>query len=157
MEISAIDGSQRKAARVVGLVYLLVIPLALFAEAATTLRNILERERLFRLGTARNLDYVGLLFWGLGSTICSYLWFKPSYIPRALAAWGAIASAWCAAYAFAFFIFPRFGKAVNLYWFDSPIGIFEIATSLWLLFKGLRPSGMTEPDKAGHRAQAGAA
>jgi Domain of unknown function (DUF4386) len=29
--------------------------------------------------------------------------------------------------------------------------------SFWLLFKGLRPSGMAEPDKANDRAQAGAA
>jgi len=32
--------------------------------------------------------YVGLLFWGLGATVGSYLWFKSNYIPRALALWG---------------------------------------------------------------------
>jgi Domain of unknown function (DUF4386) len=32
--------------------------------------------------------YIGLLFWGLGTTVASYLWFKSSYIPRALAAFG---------------------------------------------------------------------
>ena len=25
--------------------------------------------------------------------------------------------------------------------FDTPMGLFELATGLWLLFKGLRPSG----------------
>ena len=55
MAISTIDGSQRKAARVVGWVYLLVIPLAVFAEAAATARNLTAHERLFRLGTASNL------------------------------------------------------------------------------------------------------
>jgi hypothetical protein len=116
-------------------------------------------QALARLDLNANFDayYVGLLFWGLGSTVCSYLWFKSNYIPRALAAWGVISSGWCAACAFAFFIFPNFAKTVNLWWFDSPIGIFEMATSFWLLFKGLRPSGMAEPDKASDRAQAGAA
>jgi hypothetical protein len=34
--------------------------------------------------------------------------------------------------------FPDFPKVVNLWWFDTPIGIFEIALSCWLLFKGIR-------------------
>ena len=84
--------------------------------------------------------YVGLLFYGLASTVCGYLWFKSRYIPRGLAAWGVIASAWCAICTFVFIISPDFSKLVNLWWFDSPMGIFEIATSFWLLFKGLRPS-----------------
>ena len=29
----------------------------------------------------------------------------------------------------------------------KPMAIFEIATSFWLLFKGLRPSAVAEPDK----------
>jgi hypothetical protein len=91
--------------------------------------------------------YVGLLFWGLGVTVASYLWFKSNYIPRALAAFGVISSAWCAACTFAFYIFPDFAKVVNLSWFDSPMAIFELVLSFWLLFKGLRPSGEAESDK----------
>ena len=64
---------------------------------------------------------------------------------------------WCAICTFVFIIFPNFAKVVNLWWFDSPMGIFEMALSFWLLFKGLRPSGIVEPDKANDRAQAGAA
>jgi hypothetical protein len=60
MSISTIDGSQRKAARVVGWVYLLVIPLAVFAEAAATARNLTAHERLFRLGIASNLGAFAL-------------------------------------------------------------------------------------------------
>jgi hypothetical protein len=102
-----------------------------------------EAERLqalVRLSLRANFDtyYVGLLFYALASTVCSYLWFKSNYIPKALAAWGVISSAWCAACTFAFIIFPNFDKTVNLWWFDSPMAIFEIATSFWLLFKGLR-------------------
>src|SRR5713101_6300703 len=91
--------------------------------------------------------YVGLLFWALGATIGSYLWFKSKYIPRALAAFGVISSAWCAACTFVLFIFPGFRSVVNWWWYDSPMGVFELALSFWLLFKGLRPS-VAEPDKA---------
>jgi hypothetical protein len=91
--------------------------------------------------------YVGLLFWALGATVGSYLWFKSNYISRALAAFGVISSAWCAACTFVFYIFPDVAKVVNLSWFDSPMAIFELALSFWLLFKGLRPSGVAEFDK----------
>jgi hypothetical protein len=99
-------------------------------------------QALARLSQATSFDvyYVGLLFYALASTVCSYLWFKSNYIPRALAAWGVIASVFCAACTFVFIIFPGFAKVVNLWWFDSPMAIFEIATSFWLLFKGLKPS-----------------
>ncbi|MDD5543974.1 MAG: DUF4386 domain-containing protein [Acidobacteriia bacterium] len=103
-----------------------------------------EAERLqalLRLHQLAGFDayYVGLLFWGLASTLCSYLWFKSNYVPRALAAFGIIASVWAVVCAFVFFIFPGFGGAVNLYSFDVPIGVFELALSFWLVFKGLRP------------------
>jgi hypothetical protein len=97
--------------------------------------------------------YVGLLFWALGATVGSYLWFKSNYIPRALAAFGIIASAWCAACTLVLCIFPDFSKVVNLWLFDSPMAIFELALSFWLLFKGLRPYVMAVPE----RAQPGAA
>jgi hypothetical protein len=82
---------------------------------------------------------VGLPFYGLGAAVCSYLWFKSRYIPRALAAWGGISSVWCVTCAFAVIIFPDFAKTVNPWWFDSPMASFEMATGFWLLFKGLRP------------------
>src|SRR2546427_2006778 len=93
--------------------------------------------------------YVGLLFWALGATVGSYLWFKSKYIPRALAAFGVISSAWCAACTIVFYIFPDFTKVVNLWWFDSSIAVIEPALTCWLLFKGLRSSGIAEPNKAG--------
>jgi Domain of unknown function (DUF4386) len=121
-----------------------------------------ESERLqalARLYLDARFDYyyVGLLFGGLASTVCGYLWLKSRYIPQALATFGVISSAFCVACTFVFYIFPNFDKIVNLWWFDTPMGIFEIALSFWLLFKGLRPSGMPEPDKARDREQAGAA
>jgi Domain of unknown function (DUF4386) len=116
-----------------------------------------EAERLhelarFYLGTSFDYYYVGLLFGGLASTLCGFLWFKSRYIPRALAAFGVIASAFCVACTLVLYIFPNFDKVVNLWWFDTPMAIFDIGLSFWLLFRGLRSSGIREPDKA----QAGA-
>jgi hypothetical protein len=90
--------------------------------------------------TSVDAYYVGLLFWALGATVGSYLWFKSNYIPRALAVFGVVSSAWCAACTLVFYVFPTFPKLVNLWWFDSPMGVFEIVLSVWLLFRGLRAS-----------------
>ena len=82
--------------------------------------------------------YVGLLFWSLASGVGACLWLKSRYIHRALSAFGILASAWCASCTILLFIFPDFSKAVNLWWFDSPMVLFEIVLSLSLLFRGLR-------------------
>jgi hypothetical protein len=234
---TAIDDSQRKAARVAGLAYLFTFAIVVYVNfaihdrliadnAAETARNILAHERLFRigivgdliycagvivllaalyvilspvnrglallaafwrlvwvlmwlvmtlnlfdalrllrapdylraleterlqalarlyLGTRFDYYYVGLLFGALASTVCAWLWFKSRYIPRALAVFGVIASAFCVACTLVLYIFPNFDKIVNLWWFDTPMAIFDVALSLWLLFKGLTPSGVAEP------------
>ena len=107
--------------------------------------QIFEADRLqvlARLSIAGMFDdyYVGLPFFALASTVCSFLWLKSRYIPRSLAAFGVISSAWCVFCAFVYLIFPGFAKPVDPYWFDSPMAIFELILSFWLLFKGLRPS-----------------
>ncbi len=229
MTIRAIDDSQRTAAKVAGLAYLITFAIVVYVNFgihgrlivennAETARNILAHERLFRIGIAGDLIYcagvvvlltalyvilepvnqglallaafwrlvwvlmwlamtlnlfealrllrgadylrafeverlqalakldlgtsidyyyVGLLFGALASTVCGYLWFKSLYIPRALAAFGLISSAFCVACTLVFYIFPNFDKIVNLWWFDSPMAIFDITLSFWLLFKGL--------------------
>jgi hypothetical protein len=106
-----------------------------------------QLQALARLHIATSYDayYVGLPFWGLASTVCSCLWWKSGYIPRALAAFGVISSAWCVICAFAFIAFPHFDGTVNASWFDLPMVIFEMALGCWLLFKGLSPSGMGQP------------
>jgi len=96
---------------------------------------------LARLQIAVSFDdyYVALPFFALAATVCSYLWFKSGYIPRSLAVFGLVASAWCVVCAFVFLVVPSFDKTVNAYWFDSPMALFELVVSLWLLFKGLKP------------------
>jgi hypothetical protein len=99
-----------------------------------------EREQAWRVYLGTRFDYycVGLLFGALASTVCGYLWLKSRYIPRALAAFGLISSAFCVVCTLIFYIFPHFDKIVNLWWFDSPMGVFDIALRFWLLFKGIR-------------------
>jgi len=97
------------------------------------------------LGTRFEYYYVGLLFGALASTVCGYLWLKSHYIPRSLAVFGVISSAFCVVCTLVFYIFPNFDKIVNLWWFDTPMGLFDIALSFWLLIKGLRPSEAAVP------------
>jgi len=97
---------------------------------------------LARLQIAANFDdyYVGLPFFGLAATICAYLWLRSGYIPKSLAVFGIISSAWCVICAFVFLVVPNFNKVVNDYIFDTPMAIFELVVSLWLLLKGLQPA-----------------
>ena len=101
-----------------------------------------QLQTLARLHLVSSYDayYIGLPFWGLASAVCSYLWFKSRFIPRTLAGFGLISSAWCVFCAYAFLIFPHFDAKVNASWFDMPMLLFEMALGSWLLFKGLSPS-----------------
>jgi hypothetical protein len=111
-------------------------------------------QALARVNVAANFDdyYVGLPFFGLAATVCSYLWLKSGYIPKALAVFGLISSAWCVICAFLFLIFPDFNKTVNDYWFDSPMAIFELILSFWLLFKGIATLNHNDADGLGPRS-----
>jgi hypothetical protein len=103
-----------------------------------------QLQTLARAYIAMTFDdyYVGLPFFGLAATVCAWLWLKSNYIPRWLAIFGVISSAFCVLCAFIYLIFPGFAKPVNPYWFDSPMALFEMALAFWLLFKGLRPTTM---------------
>jgi len=110
----------------------------------STYLQVFESERLQALARAQiaaSFDdyYVGLPFFGLAATVCAWLWLKSGYIPRGLSIFGVIASAWCVICAFIYLIFPDFNKIVNDYIFDSPMALFELVLSFWLLFIGLRP------------------
>ena len=103
-----------------------------------------------QLGATFDNYYVGLPFFGLAATVCAWLWLKSNYIPRGLSIFGVIGSAWCVFCAFVYLILPNFNKIVNDYIFDSPMALFELAVSVWLLIKGLKPA-------ASDQVQAGAA
>ena len=116
--------------------------------------QVFEPDRLqalakLHLGASFDDYYIGLPFFGLAATICAWLWLKSNYIPKGLAIFGVISSAWCVLCAFIFLIFPHFNKIVNDYIFDTPMALFELVLSFWLLFKGLRP---IEPNQTQTRA-----
>lgn len=68
---------------------------------------------------------IGLVFFGLGSTVFSYLWFKSRYIPRGLAAWGIFSSLVVAIVTLAIMVFPSLAAVVIPVYF-APIFIFEV-------------------------------
>ena len=98
-------------------------------------------QALARVMIASTFDnyYVGLPFFGLAATVCAWLWLKSNYIPRGLSIFGVIACAWCVLCAVVYLILPDFNKIVNDYIFDTPMALFELIVSFWLLFKGLKP------------------
>jgi hypothetical protein len=106
--------------------------------------RVFEADRLQALARLSISKYgaayqVGLLFFGLGSAVFAYLWFKSRYIPRGLAGWGVFSSLLVVTYVLAFIIFPNLPDKLEL---PSliPMGIFELTMGFWLLFKDLRPS-----------------
>jgi len=229
MAIYSIDESQRKAARVAGLMYLFTIITANLVEfyvrrqiivrgdAMQTARNIAASENLFRLGIAgdlavlacdvilivalyillkpinRNLallavfwrlvgcsiaaatiansvaalllagslpalsaeqlpaftrllitldtggNRVAALFFGLGSTLFCYLWFKSRFVPRVLAGWGIFASLVPAIVPLSTILLAALADApLRRARACIPIAIFEAAIGLWLLIKGIQ-------------------
>jgi len=110
--------------------------------------QVFEPDRIqalarFHLGSGFDDYYLGLPFFGLAAAVCAWLWLKSGYIPKGLALFGVIASAWCVLCAFVFLIFPRFNRVVNDYLFDTPMAVFELIVSLWLLFKGLKTNSVS--------------
>src|SRR5712691_4163795 len=104
MTIDAIDESQRKAARVVGIAYLFALVPAVFAEfyvraqliasgdVAQTAQNIVAHQRLFRLGIASNLTVFAV---NVVLIVALYVVLKPVNRTLALtaAAWGLVETA----------------------------------------------------------------
>lgn len=80
---------------------------------------------------------IGFVFFGLGSTVFAYLWFKSRYIPRVLAAWGIFSSLLVAIVTLAIMVFPSLGAIVIPAYF-APIFIFEVTMGFWLLIKGIK-------------------
>src|SRR5258708_22779936 len=110
-------------------------PLRLFKDADYL--RVLGTEQAQTLGrlylSGFDAYYVGLLFYGFAFTACSYLFFKSGYIPRGLAAFGVIVSAWAAVCTIAFIISPDFAQPLNLCWFATALRPFELSPAFGLL------------------------
>jgi hypothetical protein len=99
--------------------------------------NLFSLSKLF-LNTRFDRYYGVLMFYSLGSVIFNTLWYKSGFIPRGLAIWGIIASAWCTICAIAYLIYPDYELIINPWLFDLPMAFFDMTLSFWLLTKGLR-------------------
>jgi uncharacterized protein DUF4386 len=80
---------------------------------------------------------IGLLFFGLGSTIFSYVWWESRYIPRALAGLGILASLAVAIGSLAIMVAPNWAAVLSPGYF-VPCFLFELTMGFWLAFKGIR-------------------
>ena len=80
-------------------------------------------------GTTEN---IGGIFFGIGSLLFFYLFFKSRYIPKVLSALGLFASAiWIGLY-LAKLVFPEH-RAVFLYICFPPMLVADVATGFWLM------------------------
>jgi hypothetical protein len=82
---------------------------------------------------------VALLLFGFGSPVFCYLWLKSGYIPKPLAVWGLLASAWIGICSFTFIVFPDLRQVITIGYYGGPIFLFELTIGLWLLIKSVRP------------------
>ncbi|MGB9121415.1 MAG: DUF4386 domain-containing protein [Candidatus Angelobacter sp.] len=81
---------------------------------------------------------VAALFFGLGSTLFCYLWFKSRYIPRLLAALGILASLVPTFIPLSTIVFASLADLpLRRARTGIPIVIFEVIVGLWLLVKGI--------------------
>ena len=114
-----------------------------------------QLQALARLSVSAHADAynVGLVLAGLRSTAFCYLWFKSRFIPRALAAWGIVASCLMGACAFSFIIVPELRKVVGVEIYGAPIFLFELTMGFWLLLRGLPPSGAAPDRVSGSAAE----
>lgn len=123
------------------LVALSSLTLLRFATEPTYLNGLgsAPLHALFQLTASGAWDqyYVGLIFWALSSTLYAYLWLKGGYVPRLLAFAGILSSAWCAVCAVAFLLNSAFADLVNVWVFDTPMALYYLVLSVWLLVKGL--------------------
>lgn len=85
--------------------------------------------------------YIGLPFLGLGTALFAWLFFRSRYIPRVLALWGILASAFEGICGFLYLLFPRFGGVVSVNYYEMPVLLFQVGLCLWLLIRGLSPKG----------------
>jgi hypothetical protein len=85
-------------------------------------------------------ENIGGIFFGVGSLLFFYLFFKSRYVPRILSAVGLFASLiWIGLY-FAKLIFPEH-RAVFLYICGPPMLVADVATGLWLMVFAVKVPG----------------
>ena len=91
---------------------------------------------------------ISVICFSIGSLLFFYLFFKSSYIPRFLAAFGILASVLVTIMAFGSLIVPEHAATLQYSW--APMAIAEVTTGFWLLFGRVRiQPGTNESDNPG--------
>ncbi|MEL1264978.1 DUF4386 domain-containing protein [Pseudoxanthomonas putridarboris] len=90
--------------------------------------------------------FIAWMFFGPGSFLFFYLFYKSGYIPRVLAALGMLGSVVMLLGNLVALVFPEYISMVQYGW--APIGIAEITTAFWLMIVGLRSVGGSKRNAA---------
>ena len=99
------------------------------AQMATAMRQLLDFH-----GTAMSL---GLVFFGLGAGVHSYLFWQSRYIPRVLSGAYLLVTSALFLTCSAMIVFPAMERVADP-WVVAPDFFVELAVALWLLIKGVR-------------------
>jgi hypothetical protein len=117
--------------------------------------QVFEPERLqalagLQLASGWDAYYIGLTCYAIGWVLFSYLFFKSSYVPRALAGYGVLSALFEGVCGFAYLNHRGFGAIVSVHWYEMPVVVFEVVLSVWILVRGLRPPESAKPMPAGN-------
>ncbi|PYT74223.1 MAG: hypothetical protein DMG39_03900 [Acidobacteria bacterium] len=84
---------------------------------------------------------ISAAFFGIGSILFFYLFFKSSYIPRTLSVFGVFASVLVPIMCFGTLVFPGSAGVLQYGW--APMAVAEVTTGIWLMVKGVnrQPQG----------------
>ncbi len=85
---------------------------------------------------------IGATFFGIGSILFFYVFFKSRYIPKILSGFGVFASVLVPIMCFASLIFPEHAATLQYGW--APMAVAEVSTGVWLMLFAVKtqaPSG----------------
>jgi hypothetical protein len=114
---------------------------------ASATEGLFTTEQLHTLVTVSVRSFsagveVAWMFMGVGSLLFCLLFWRSRYLPRALAGLGVFGSGLVVIMAATMFVIPERTNELKLV--GMPGFFAEVATALWLLFKGLQPRATAE-------------
>jgi hypothetical protein len=89
---------------------------------------------------------ISAIFFGIGSILFFYLFFKSRYIPRIQSVFGLFASAIVPIVCFGTLIFPERSGLLQYGW--APMAISEVTTGFWLMFFAVKTRARTDRQSA---------
>lgn len=90
---------------------------------------------------------ISAIFFGIGSFLFFYLFWKSAYIPRALSAFGLFASVIVTIICLGSLIFPEHAAILQYGW--TPMAIAEVTTGFWLMLFAVKLPGPNDEKRTG--------